>query len=556
MDFTWKIGGEAGYGILVTGQMFSRACMRTGSWTYDYAEYPSLIRGGHNTYQVRVADRDISSQSHDVHLLVVLDQKAYDRHKDELADDAIVLFDPKDVEAEGYELPMTEIVEKHDGKPVMRNMVALAASLALCGVEFSILEELIKFSFGKKGEDIVQHNIEVARDGYDLMKNKEFPYKALPATQEKRINIGGNDSIAMGCMKSGCKFFSGYPMTPASEFMHFYAKHEKDMNVMMKHTEDEISGILMAIGAAHSGARAMTATSGGGFALMTEALGMAAMTETPLVVAVASRPGPSTGLPTWTEQSDLRFCMHASQGDFPRIVLTPGDHEECFEAGLQAFNYAEKYQTPVIVLTDKYLGSSSRSVAPFKVPEGWSVDRGKLASDPGADYERYAFTEDGVSPRAKAGDAVFGAFSNEHNTNGDFTEDPEMRTKMMEKRDKKWALMDAEIGGRVRYYGPENADVTVFSWGSTKGPVLEAMKLAETEGLKVALVHTFCVLPFPTKEIRGYLEKAKRPVLIEGNIGAQFGGVIREYTGIEIEEKYLRYDGRPFYPEQILKWLQ
>ncbi|OIP81161.1 hypothetical protein COW94_00375 [Candidatus Peregrinibacteria bacterium CG22_combo_CG10-13_8_21_14_all_44_10] len=557
MDFTWKIGGEAGYGISVTGQIFSRACMRSGAWTYDYSEYPSLIRGGHNTYQVRVADRDVTSQTHAVHLLVALDQKSYDRHKDELAADAVVLFDPANVKAPGgLPLPMSEIVKRHNGQPVMRNMVALAASLALCGVDFSVLEELIRFSFGKKGEDVVNHNIDVSKDGYDAVKEHPFAYKVPNATEEKRINIGGNESIAMGAMKSGCKFFSGYPMTPASEFMHFYAKHERSMNVMMKHTEDEIAGILMAIGAGHAGVRAMTATSGGGFALMTEALGMAAMTETPLVVVVASRPGPSTGLPTWTEQSDLRFCMHASQGDFPRIILTPGDHEECFEAGLQAFNYAEKYQVPVIILTDKYLGANARSVHPYKVPEGWTIDRGKLITDPPADYERYALTDDGISPRAVTGSCVFGAFSNEHDTNGDFTEDADMRNKMMEKRDKKLPIMQAEIEGKVRYYGPADADVTIFSWGSTKGPVLEAMKLGEAIGLKIALVHTCCVLPFPTEEMRGYLEKAKRPVLIEGNIAAQFGGVIREYTGIEIKDKYLRYDGRPFYPEQILKWLQ
>ncbi len=552
-NFNWKIGGEAGYGILVTGKMFSRACMRVGMWTHDYSEYPSLIRGGHNTYQVHVADRDVKSQIRDVHILIALDQKTYDRHRDEVVEDGVILYDPQSVKADGIELPMAEIVKKHNGLPVMKNMVALGASLALVGVDFQVLEDMIDFAFHKKGKEVVTHNIEVARDGYDAASDVDFGYKVEAATEEKRISIGGNEAAAIGCVKSGCKFFSGYPMTPASEFMHFFAAHEEDMGLTMKHTEDEISGILMAIGAAHAGVRAMTATSGGGFALMTEALGLAAITETPLVVAVASRPGPSTGLPTWTEQSDLRFCMHASQGDFPRVILTPGDQEECFEAGLQSFNYAERYQIPVIILTDKYLGNGARSVAPFKVPDGWKVDRGKLIKDVSADYERYALAEDGISPRAKAGDGVWGAFSNEHNTNGDFTEDADMRNKMMEKRHKKWEAMEAEIGDRVRYYGPEDADITIFSWGSTKGPVLEAMAMAPDK--KIALVHTFCVLPFPTEEIKKHLDRAKRPVLIESNIAAQFGGVVREYTGFEFEEKFLKYDGRPFYPKEILKWL-
>ncbi|EKD47760.1 MAG: hypothetical protein ACD_65C00301G0003, partial [uncultured bacterium] len=256
--------------------------------------------------------------------------------------------------------------------------------------------------------------------------------------------------------------------------------------------------------------------------------------------------------PTWTEQGDLRFVLHASQGDFFRVVLTPGDHEECFEAGVQAFNYAERYQTPVIILTDKYLGESFRSVEPFSFSA--TVNRGKLILSPAADYKRYEFSDDGISPRALPGSVVFGVFSNEHNKDGDFTEDPEMRNRMNEKRWAKIETASKEIGDKVRYYGDKNPDVTVFSWGSTKGPVLEAMKLAK--GLKIGLVHTFCMMPFPTEEISEYLKSAKRAVLIEGNIGAQFGGLIREYTGVEIKDKLLKYNGRPFYPEEILKFLK
>lgn len=552
-DFTWKIGGEAGYGIMVTGLTFARACMRSGAWIHDYTEYPSLIRGGHNVFQTRVSDEEVNSQAREVALLVALDQKTIDRHKDELADDALVIFDPADTkyDGNGLELPMAEIVKKYEGEKIMRNMVALGASLALVGVDFKVLEDLIHFAFDRKGEEVVNHNIDIAKAGYDAAEGRDFPYKVPAATEEKRIHVSGNEAFSMGAIKSGCKFLATYPMTPATGVLHFFAKHEKDYGLMTKHTEDELAGILMAIGAGHAGVRAMTSTSGGGFSLMVEALGMAGITETPVVVNVAMRPGPSTGLPTWTEQGDLRFAMHASQGDFPRVVLTPGDIEECFEAGLQAFNYADRYQTPVIVMTDKFLTGDYQSVKPLKAPDGWEIDRGKLIEG-SEGYKRYEFTEDGISPRAKAGDCVFGAFSNEHDEAGtEFIEDAETRKKMMEKRAKKMEVADREIKDKVRYYGPEDAEVTIFSWGSTKGPVLEAMKSMPD----VALVHTFCVLPFPTEEIKGYLEKAKRPVLIEGNIGAQLGGVIREYTGIEIEEKLLKYDGRPFYPHEIVKFI-
>jgi len=556
-DFTWKVGGEAGYGIMVTGDMFSRACMRSGAHTFDYPEYPSLIRGGHNTYQTRVSDQEVYSQVKPVNILVALNQDGFDLHKSELTDDAIVIFDPKNTKVDfenTVALPMDEIVEKFKGDKIMRNTVALGASLAIVCVEFEVLEELIRESFSSKGEDVVKHNVDIAKAGYDFVGKKKCSFKVAGKIGKKRLLISGNDALSLGAIKSGCKFLSTYPMTPATAIMHYFAKHESDMGLIMKHTEDEISGVLMAIGAGHAGVRSMAATSGGGFALMVEALGMAAMSETPVVVTVAQRPGPSTGLPTWTEQADLRFVLHASQGDFFRVVLTPGDHEECFEAGLQAFNYAEKYQTPVIILTDKYLGESFRSVEPFTPPKGWRIDRGKVVYNPSADYKRYEFAKDGISPRAFAGSIIFGAFSNEHNKDGDFTEDPEMRKAMMEKRMKKAETADREIKNKVRYYGDENPDVTIFSWGSTKGPVLEAMKMAK--GLKIGFVHTFCVMPFPTKEISEHLQAAKKPVLIEGNISAQFGGLIREYTGFEIKDRLLKYDGRPFYPEDILKFIK
>jgi 2-oxoglutarate ferredoxin oxidoreductase subunit alpha len=353
-------------------------------------------------------------------------------------------------------------------------------------------------------------------------------------------------------------------MTPASSILEWLATHASRYGLVVKHSEDEIAALCMAIGASHAGVRAMTATSGGGFSLMVEALGLAGMTETPVVIVEAQRPGPSTGMPTRTEQGDLLFMLRASQGEFPRIVLTPGTVEQCFHAGWRAFNLAEKYQCPVIILIDNFLANSVRSIerADFDF-EGVEIDRGEFLTweelDQLADsYKRYTFTETGISPRARPGhpNAVFVACSDEHTEDGHFAdEDPENRVRMVQKRLRKLEVAMEEMRAPT-LYGPEQADITLIGWGSSYGPVREAVDRFNEGKEKVNFLHFVDVWPLPEDKVRPMLESARRLVAVENNATGQLARLLRAYTGVQVDDLILRFDGRPFSPEYVLDRLQ
>jgi 2-oxoglutarate ferredoxin oxidoreductase subunit alpha len=365
----------------------------------------------------------------------------------------------------------------------------------------------------------------------------------------------------VGAVKAGCKFVAEYPMSPSSSILHLMAGHEWDYGIIVKQTEDEIAAANMISAAAFAGARSMTATSGGGFSLMAEALGMMGMNETPCVIFNSQRCGPSTGLPTYTEQADLRSALHASQGEFPRVVIAPGDPAECYTEAVNAFNIAELVQAPVIVLLDKFLSETSLTVEDFRsIPA--KVDRGKLMSDeqmeasPG--FKRHAFTDDGISPRCLPGqkNGIHVCSSYEHDETGYTTEDPEMRVAMINKRAKKLKAIPAEMTTPSFYgVGESEAQALLVCWGSTKMPMLEALKLLSAEGIKARAMHLRYASPFPSKPVLSALSRAMNShgntVIFEGNSEAQMRGVIFEKTGYYIEKAYLRYDGRPFKPEEI-----
>lgn len=565
MEFSWMIGGEAGFGIMASGLTFSKTFARGGLHVFNTVEYPSLIRGGHNTYMVRTADREVHSHTGYIDMLVALNEETIHLHKEEMASTGCILFDgmhePEDrfgvhADISLFPIPLGNIVKDIGGKPIMRNTAALGATIALIGYDLSILESLLADMFKHKSDDVVRENIHIARAGYDFMMNNHPGGSGIfvkPVDSYKRMVVNGNDAVAFGALSAGCKFYSAYPMTPASGVLHLLAAEERNHNLVVKHTEDELAAILMAIGASHAGVRAMTASSGGGFSLMVEALGLAAMTETPLVIMEGQRPGPSTGLATRTEQGDLRFVMHASQGDFPRVVMAPGDMEECFQAAGYAFNLADKYQIPVIILTDKFLTESHKTVEAFEpvpVDRGSMLDRAQL--DTITNYKRYERTTSGVSPRAAPGhkNAVFIANSNEHDEYGNDLDDPANRTDMMDKRMKKLEILTKELEEPV-LYGPKNADVTLISWGSTKGPILEAMMLFENNDIKVNFLQIMYIHPFPSKRVVRLMNSARMTIDVENNQGAQLAGIIREKTGIKVDETILKYNGRPFTPEEI-----
>ncbi|MEM5777594.1 MAG: 2-oxoacid:acceptor oxidoreductase subunit alpha, partial [Candidatus Aenigmatarchaeota archaeon] len=431
-------------------------------------------------------------------------------------------------------------------------------------VDPEILYDAIRDTFkGKKGEDIAQTNINVAKAGYEYVLEKFQninKIKIKSNEKQKRMYINGNEAIAIGAIKAGCKFYAAYPMTPASSILHYLASKENDYNIIVKQTEDEIAAIHMAIGASFAGVRAMTGTSGGGFSLMTEALGLAAITETPLVVVLAQRPGPSTGMPTHTEQGDLRFVLHASNGEFPRVVVAPGDVNECFYETFNAFNITEKYQLPVIIITDKFLAESHATTDPFFL-DGMKIDRGQLLSEDKAknvqEYKRYENTISGVSLRALPSQEnfIFKASTDEHDEYGRLSEESADRIIQVDKRFRKMKVLETEIDG-AKFYGDKDAEIIIVSWGSTKGPILEAMKLLHKKDIKVGFLQILYIMPFPVNKTKSFLEGIKKKILIENNKTAQLGGIIKEKTGIDMDYKILKYDGRPFTPEEIVSQIE
>lgn len=566
---TWKIGGKAGEGIMATGMIFSQVCSRSGLHVYDISEYPSLIKGGHNNLQVRVEDREIFSQVKGVNILIALNKETILLHKDELVDGAGIIYDSSEVidrkeirdNIRLYPIPFNNIIKEIGAQMIMKNNVALGASIALIDYDFGIVEEVIRDNFKRKGNKIIDENTRAARAGYDFIKNNfknDFEYKLEKAGKPGRMLLTGNDAICMGAINAGCKFYSAYPMTPASSILHFMAAQERRFNIVVKHTEDEISAINMAIGAGFTGVRAMTGTSGGGFCLMTEGYGLAGMLEVPMVIILSMRPGPSTGMPTWSEQGDLKFALNASQGDFPRPVLVPGDVEESFYLTQVAFNIAEKYQTPVIVLSDKNLAESHKSTEKFdekKVP----IDRGSyaspmdLASSPDTTFfKRFKYTENGVSPRTIPGmkKGIYTASSDEHDEEGNIKEDIDTRIKMMQKRARKMDALAKELK-TPELVGPEDASITIIAAGSTKGPIKEAMILLEKEGIKMNFLQIVYLNPFPSEKVAKVIGYAKKTAVIENNFSGQLADIIKEKTGKDVDKRILKYDGRPFYPEEI-----
>ncbi len=562
------VGGEAGAGITRSGFLFGKACLRGGLHVFGTNDYQSLIRGGHNFYIARVDAEEIFSQEDTIDLLLALNKETILLHKDELVPGGGIIYDGEQVTLKEDELarrdlklfsvPLRRIVKELEGEMIMRNTVALGAAVALLDYDLEILKDVIKDSFKAK---IAEINIKAAQKGYDYAKEKygdDFKYrlKKLSTAGKRKLFLSGNEAVGLGALRAGCKFYAAYPMTPATGLLHFMAAQERNYDMVVIQGESEIACINMVAGASFAGVRAMTATSGGGFCLMSEGFGMTGMTETPAVIMVAQRPGPSTGLPTYSTQGDLRFVIHASQGEFPRVVIAPGDVEECFYETMRAFNWAEKYQIPVILLTDKYLVESHGAVGPFDVGRV-KIERGSLLI--GEEYEgeeeymRHRITEDGISPRATPSmkGVIVRTNADEHDERGYTTEDPELTTKMVDKRLRKMDALVKELEGveTTKFYGPERADVTIVAWGSTKGPIREAVKVLERDGVKANYLQVLYLNPFPTERVSRVLKSVKRVVLVEQNKTSQLNSLIREHTFMDVERRVLKYDGRPFNPE-------
>ncbi|MBI5391767.1 2-oxoacid:acceptor oxidoreductase subunit alpha [Candidatus Woesearchaeota archaeon] len=564
--FAVKLGGEAGYGIAEAGKILAKVCVRSGLYTVVTNEYPSLIRGGHNTAHIRVEDREIYSHIKTCDILIALNKETMDLHMQEITPNGAVIYDGAETKIETgrkdvqlCSVPLAQLAREAGGERIVRNTVALGAAFALLQGEFEMLANVIQETYHeKKGSKIASINKKAAELGYSCIKEKykgPFRNQFKKEKQKQSILLDGNTALCLGAVKAGCKFHAQYPMTPSSGILSYMAQQAMEYNIIVVQPEDEISVINMAIGAAFAGVRSMCATAGGGFALMVEGVGLAAMTETPVVIIVGQRGGPSTGLPTKTEQGDLRFVLHVAQGEFPRVVLAPGDPAECFYEIGNAFNLAEKYQLPVLILTDKYVVDSMFTVPMFD-QDKIKIDRGYLITEKQLenwnDFKRYQFTEDGISPRSVPGqkNGIYKAASDEHDEYGYVNEDPENRKKMMQKRFKKLELLQGEIP-EPKIYGDKDADIAIIVWGSVKNQAREAIKLLAKENIAAKVIHYLYISPFPAEATRHLLKEARINLLVENNLTSQLGSIIQEHTGIFIQHRLLKSDGLPLSPEEI-----
>jgi len=572
VDLTIGIGGAAGQGIATPGDILARIFVRRGLHLNTYNAYQSIIRGGHTFLTLRVSNQPVRSMGDKLDLLIPLNQDTMNRHLMRMGHGSVVLYDADrikpDPPADGVQLcplPMRELIG--DSKNTLaQNTVAVAAALWLVGIEFPPLEEILAFQFKKKGEQVVAENLSVARAGYEYAGAHFQPFSApLQGTGRRQAMLSGNEAMAMGGAAAGVRFYCAYPMSPATGVLHWMAKHSRQLGIMVRQVEDEIGVINMAIGAAHAGCRAMCATSGGGFALMTEALGSAAMMEIPVVCINVQRAGPATGVPTKTEQGDLWQVLGAGQGDYPRIIVAPTSIESCFKVIPELFNLVDRFQCPGIVLSDLLLSEGRSSVDPAELDFTVPIDRGQViglnggaAPERNGAYQRYQITDDGVSPRALPGTpgCVHVVATDEHDERGVLISDeftnPHKRRAMHEKRMRKMAGV-LPLLSPPRRVGPADAEVTLIGWGSTEGVIAEAVeKLASEEGISASRLQIEWIVPLHVEAIRAILRNARTTIVVENNYSGQFARYLRSESGLEAGGHIRKYDGEPFMPHHIV----
>lgn len=580
-ELSFMVGGFAGQGVNTVGNVFARICSRAGLHVFVNLEYPSNIKGEHNYAQVMVSEKPVGSHTRSVELLLALDAKTINLHKDEIVPGGALIFDSEGLEVSPVDVglrvddtgrddiividvPFEKIAQDVGGTKKVINSIGLGAVQGLLRFDFELLASMLRQTLSKLEDKVVEMNIEGARRAYNIAHDKYS--QRFDVVLEKRdapdlMLLTGNHAVAMGALKAGVKFYSSYPMSPSSTVLTHLSKYARIYNIITILPEDEISAAGMAIGASFAGVRAMAGTSGGGFCLMTEHLGLAGMAEIPLVILEAQRPGPATGLPTRTEQGDLLFILSAHQGDFPRVVVAPGDLSEAFYLTFEAFNLADKYQTPVVVLTDKHLSESFRTWEPFDTT-GMKINRGELLGEKDlaniGDYKRFQITDSGISPRTRPGipRGIFKVTGNEHNKFGLISEDADNRARQMEKRLRKTDSLDvSEIG--VKLHGDPNAELTLVGWGSTKPIILDAMShLKKDHAISCNFLQVIYMEPFPTDRVTEVMGNAKRTILIENNATGQLGSLIRQKTGLEVADKILKYNGRQFFRDELADLIQ
>ncbi|WP_287950453.1 2-oxoacid:acceptor oxidoreductase subunit alpha [Acidiplasma sp.] len=560
-----RIGGAAGDGVQSAGLILAKSLSRNGLYISTYNYYQSLIRGGESWYQVRASENVVKNQGSGLDILIALNEDALNRHTNPGINEGgasplsgIAIFDGEMItNYKKYQnikycpIPLRDIALKYDKNSLLKNTVALGATIAALGLGFDTFSGVIQEVFGKKGK-VAELNVSAAKDGYDYYLKTYGIFKKLHPVNRKLYIASGGEAVGLGAVNAGMQMYFAYPMTPASSALHFFANHAKKYNLFVKVTEDEISAINAAIGANYAGVRAMTGTSGGGFALMSEAVGLAGMTEVPLVIYEAQRPGPSTGLPTKTEQGDLNQILGAGQGDFPRIVLAPGNVTEAFDLAKEAFNLAAEYQLPVFIMSDLYLAEHVETLNNIDLT--YKMEHGLIAQDNDPNFKRYEFTESGISKRAIPGQKglMHNEDSDEHDEYGnvvsDEITDPKIRSLSMEKRMRKLETYKKNMPP-TNAYRADGAENLIIQWGSTKGVVEEIVDDLIDEGFSIGALEINHVYPL-NPDIAGHLKNRNRIIVVENNFSGQLNRLIKSEFLVKTE--FIgKYDGEAFYPDEL-----
>jgi 2-oxoglutarate/2-oxoacid ferredoxin oxidoreductase subunit alpha len=570
-DISVRVGGQAGDGIASIGESIARGFSRQGLHVFGLNAYQSVIRGGHVWYQARASSGHPNSPGDQTDVLYALDRATVDIHASALREGGSLVFDPEKFSLAGValpvgvrplEVPTLAIARKYTSQSILQNAGGIGAVGFLAGIPLDLLHQVLRDSFGRKSGDVVDWNLGASQDGYEFASQHATANAHVLSPQgSPKLLMNGNQAIALGAAAAGCKFLAQYPMTPASSIMHWMAAHSTALGIVVKQAEDELAAINMAIGASFGGVRAMTATSGGGFSLMVEALGMAGMTETPLVVVESQRAGPSTGLPTKTEQGDLNLMLGAGQGEFPRAILAPADAAEAYRATILAFRLAEEWQTPILVASDLHLSENHMTVDRSEIDLEVPVPSLFSVAPNGQEYKRYVYTETGVSPRALPGQPglQFVAGSDEHDERGHLISDVRAgvpvwvseRQRMMDKRMHKLAGLLHGVPPPF-FEGPADAPLTFVAWGSTVGAVRDAMEQLAEQGRPTNLLRFPAVYPLDADAVRAAIGRTHRTLLVEANYSGQFGRLLRAETGVHLSDRLLKYDGEPFFPHEIV----
>ncbi len=555
-----RIAGEGGEGVISTGELLTTAVARARRDVFTFRTYPAEIKGGPAMFQLRFADHPVLSVGTQLDVLMAFNEEAVDLHAAELKKDGLLIYDSSTFDPEKkvpstvqlYGVPLSSIAAEGVGLKKSKNMVALALMGALTGIPVEGFRTLVEEKFGKKGEDIAEKNLKAIDEGYKWGESHPVGRDLIvPASirKERKLIMSGNEAMSAGAVAAGCRYYGGYPITPASDILSFMEKQLPRFGGVAVQTEDEISAVASCVGASFAGAKAMTATSGPGLSLMAEVVGLSSMTETPIVIVDAQRSGPSTGMPTKTEQSDLAFAVHMSHGDAPRVVLAPSNVKDCFYGMVKAFYIAEKYQVPVIMLSDQSLSHRTQTFTRPNLDNLQQANRARASKN--GDYKRFLDTENGVSPVAFPGDEGLNFVTTglEHDEHGHPSWSPSNHQRMSAKRHRKLDFI-AKEKGFTRRFGDEHATVGVICWGSTEGPVEEAISMAATNGLEVKALTIKMIHPLPDEEIRSFMTGLKHILVPEINFTGQLCNILRAKYLFPFQS-FTKCNGMPFDPDEI-----